>query len=179
MSEEVAQRTLMKYQISSTLARQIVDACVDFARNQQGGPGNYAIFVLAPNGDILDAHVMDGVVPIGVETGLLKAKTALYARTPSSAVAPRFPTLEGRVIRTRSRQGIRASPTTSSAAGADRRGEPADRRHWRRRRQHGRAVRLSRSEEGARSSASAATSASRRRTRPSGRRAPGRAHCRG
>ena len=89
----------MKNQISATVARQIVDACVDFARNQAGGPGTYAIFVLAPNGDIVDAHVMDGVLPIGVETGLLKAKTALYARTPSSAVAQRFSDVEGRVIR--------------------------------------------------------------------------------
>jgi len=99
VSTEVAKRTLMKGQISATVARQIVDACVDFARAQQGGPGNYAIFVLAPNGDIVDAHVMDGVLPIGVETGLLKAKTALYARTPSSAVAQRFATVDGRVIR--------------------------------------------------------------------------------
>jgi uncharacterized protein GlcG (DUF336 family) len=99
VSTEVAKRTLMKTQISSTVARQIVDACLDFARNQQGGPGTYAIFVLAPNGDIVDAHVMDGVLPIGVETGLLKAKTALYARTPSSAVAQRFNTVDGRVIR--------------------------------------------------------------------------------
>ena len=99
VSKEVAQRTLMKNQISATVARQIVDACVDFARSQQGGPGNYAIFVLAPNGDIVDAHVMDGVMPIGVETGLLKAKTALYARTPSSAVAQRFSDVDGRVIR--------------------------------------------------------------------------------
>jgi uncharacterized protein GlcG (DUF336 family) len=99
VSKEVAQRTLMKNQISASIARQIVDACVDFARNQQGGPGNYAIFVLAPNGDIVDAHVMDGVLPIGVETGLLKAKTALYARTPSSAVAQRFSDVDGRVIR--------------------------------------------------------------------------------
>jgi uncharacterized protein GlcG (DUF336 family) len=99
VSKEVAQRTLMKGQISATVARQIVDACVEFARNQQGGPGNYAIFVLAPNGDIVDAHVMDGVLPIGVETGMLKARTALYARTPSSAVAQRFNTVDGRVIR--------------------------------------------------------------------------------
>ena len=98
--DAIAQRTLVKYQLNSTLAREIVNACVDFARAQQPGPGNYAIFVLAPNGDIIDAHVMDGVVPIGVETGLLKAKTALYARTPSSVVASRFPTVEGRVIRT-------------------------------------------------------------------------------
>jgi uncharacterized protein GlcG (DUF336 family) len=99
VSKEVAQRTLMKTQISASTARQIVDACVEFARNQQGAPGTYAIFVLAPNGDIVDAHVMDGVLPIGVETGMLKAKTALYARTPSSAVAQRFSDVEGRVIR--------------------------------------------------------------------------------
>jgi uncharacterized protein GlcG (DUF336 family) len=99
VSADVAKRTLMKSQISSTVARQIVDACLEFARNQQGGPGTYAIYVLAPNGDIVDAHVMDGVLPIGAETGLLKAKTALYARTPSSVVAQRFGTVDGRLIR--------------------------------------------------------------------------------
>jgi uncharacterized protein GlcG (DUF336 family) len=98
--DAIAQRTLVKYQLSSDLARDIVNACVEFARAQKPNAGNYAIFVLAPNGDIIDAHVMNGVVPIGVETGLMKAKTALYARTPSSAVAARFPTVEGRLIRT-------------------------------------------------------------------------------
>jgi uncharacterized protein GlcG (DUF336 family) len=99
VSDEVAGRTLMKMQINATVARQLVDACLEFARNQQGGPGTYAIFVLAPTGDIIDGHVMDGVLPIGAETGLMKAQTALYARTPSSEVASRFPTLEGRAIR--------------------------------------------------------------------------------
>ena len=99
VTTDVAKRTLMKNQINATVARQLVDACLEFARNQQGGPGTYAIFVLAPNGDIIDAHVMDGVLPIGAETGMLKAKTALYARTPSSAVAQRFNTVDGRLIR--------------------------------------------------------------------------------
>ena len=99
VSADVAKRTLVKSQITATVARQIVDACLDFARTQQGGPGTYAIYVLAPNGDIVDAHVMDGVLPIGAETGLLKAKTALYARTPSSAVAQRFNNVDGRLIR--------------------------------------------------------------------------------
>jgi uncharacterized protein GlcG (DUF336 family) len=99
VSAEVAKRTLVKAQITAPVARQLVDACLEFARNQQGGPGTYAIYVLAPNGDIIDAHVMDGVLPIGAETGLLKAKTALYARTPSSAVAQRFNTVDGRLIR--------------------------------------------------------------------------------
>ena len=89
----------MKMQINATVARQLVDACLDFAKTQPNGPGTYAIFVLSPTGDIIDAHVMDGVLPIGVETGLMKAQTALYARTPSSEVASRFPTLEGRAIR--------------------------------------------------------------------------------
>ena len=99
VSDEVAGRTLMKMQINATVARQLVDACLDFAMTQPNGPGTYAIFVLAPTGDIIDAHVMDGVLPIGVETGLMKAQTALYARTPSSEVAQRFPNLEGRAIR--------------------------------------------------------------------------------
>ena len=99
VSDEVAGRTLMTMQINATVARQLVDACLDFAKSQPNGPGTYAIFVLTPTGDIVDAHVMDGVLPIGVETGLMKAQTALYARTPSSEVASRFPTLEGRAIR--------------------------------------------------------------------------------
>jgi len=99
VSTDVAKRTLMKMQINAETARAIVDACVEFGRNQQGGPGTYAIYVLGPTGDIVDAHVMDGVLPIGAETGLMKAKTALYARSSSSAVAARFPTVDGRVIR--------------------------------------------------------------------------------
>src|SRR6266850_3506048 len=99
VSDEVAGHTLMKMQINSTVARQLVDACLDFAKSQPNGPGTYGIFVLAPTGDIVDAHVMDGVFPIGAETGLMKAQTALYARTASSVVASRFPTLEGRAIR--------------------------------------------------------------------------------
>ncbi len=99
VSDDVAGKTLMKMQINSTVARQLVDACLDFARTQPNGPGTYAIFVLAPTGDIIDAHVMDGVFPIGAETGLMKAQTALYARSPSSVVASRFPTLDGRAIR--------------------------------------------------------------------------------
>ncbi len=99
VSDEVAKNTLMKMQINANVARQLVDACLEFARTQQGGPGTYAIFVLSPTGDLIDSHVMDGVFPIGAETGLMKAQTALYARSPSSVVANRFPNLEGRTIR--------------------------------------------------------------------------------
>ena len=96
VSNDAAKRTLTKMQINAETARKIVDACVEFGKASNA---SYSIFVLAPNGDVIDAHVMDGQLPIGVETAMLKAKTALYARTPSSAVAQRFNTVDGRVIR--------------------------------------------------------------------------------
>src|SRR6266481_5110613 len=98
VSSDVAKRTLMKAVINADTARAIVDACVDWQKAQ---PGNVsiAIFVLSPTGQIIDSHQMDGVVPIGAETALLKAKTALYARSSSAAVAQRFNTVDGRLIR--------------------------------------------------------------------------------
>ena len=57
VSDEVAGRTLMKMQINATVARQLVDACLDFAKSQPNGPGTYAIFVLTPTGDVVDAKI--------------------------------------------------------------------------------------------------------------------------
>jgi len=98
VSDAVAKRTLMKAVINSDTARAIVDSCVEWQKAQ---PGNQSIviFVLSPTGDIIDSHAMDGVLPIGAETGLMKAKTALYARASSASVAQRFSTVDGRLIR--------------------------------------------------------------------------------
>ncbi|PYS04065.1 MAG: hypothetical protein DMG15_16690 [Acidobacteria bacterium] len=98
VSNDVAKRTLNKMAINADTARAIVDACVEWQK-QQPGNVSIAIFVLDPMGNIVDGHQMDGVFPIGNETALLKAKTALYARTSSAAVAQRFNSVEGRVIR--------------------------------------------------------------------------------
>jgi uncharacterized protein GlcG (DUF336 family) len=98
VSDAVAKRTLMKAVINADTARAIVDACVEWQKAQ---PGNVSIviYVLSPTGDIIDSHAMDGVLPIGAETGLMKAKTALYARASSGSVASRFNTIDGRLIR--------------------------------------------------------------------------------
>jgi len=98
VSDEVAKRTLMKAVINADTARAIVDACVDWQKAQ---PGNVSIviFVLSPTGESIDSHEMDGVLPIGAETGLMKAKTALYARASSATVAQRFNNVDGRLIR--------------------------------------------------------------------------------
>jgi glc operon protein GlcG len=98
VSDDVAKRTLMKAVINADTARAIVDSCVEWQKAQ---PGNVtiAIFVLSPTGQIVDSHQMDGVLPIGAETGLMKAKTALYARSSSAVVAQRFNTVDGRLSR--------------------------------------------------------------------------------
>jgi len=96
VSDDVAKRTLMKMQINAATARALVDACVEFANTTNA---SYSIFVLAPTGDVVDAHIMDGQVPIAVEAATLKAKTALYARTSSAAIMQRFNTTDSRMIR--------------------------------------------------------------------------------
>ena len=89
VSPEVAKRTLMKLVINADTARAVVDACVAYTKAQ---PGNVvvAIYVLSPTGQIIDSHQMDGITPIGAETALMKARTVLYARTSTAAVAARF-----------------------------------------------------------------------------------------
>src|SRR5881409_2569161 len=98
VSNEVAKRTLIKMQINAETAKAIADSCVELSKTSTP-PQSISIFILGPTGDIVHAHVMDGVLPIGVETGLLKAKTVLYARSSSRAVAERFNNVDGRLIR--------------------------------------------------------------------------------
>ena len=98
VSTDVAKKTLMKAVINADTARAIVDACVEWQKAQPGN-GSVAIFVLSPTGMIIDAHIMDGVFPIGAETALMKAKTALYARASTSSVAQRFSTVDSRLMR--------------------------------------------------------------------------------
>lgn len=98
VSDKVAERTLMKAVINADTARALVDACVDWQKAQPGNQ-SVAVFVLAPTGEIIDSHQMDGVLPIGAETGLMKAKTVLYARSSSAVVANRFKDVDGRLIR--------------------------------------------------------------------------------
>jgi len=112
VSNQVADRTLMKAVINADTARALVDACVDWQKAQPGNQ-SIAVFVLSPTGQIIDSHQMDGVLPIGAETGLMKAKTVLYARSSSGAVARRFADVDGRLIRLDLGRN-RVSPSTSS-----------------------------------------------------------------
>ena len=96
MSGEAAKKAVTKYQISADVARKLVDACVDYAKATNTP---VSVFVLSPDGEIVDAHRMDGQNSINTDTALLKAKTALYLRDSTHAAANRFRTLDARVIR--------------------------------------------------------------------------------
>jgi len=96
MTGENAKKSLTKYQISADVARKLVDACVDYAKSTNTP---VSVFVLSPDGEIVDSHRMDGQNSINTDTALLKAKTALYLRDSTHAAANRFRTLDARVIR--------------------------------------------------------------------------------
>ena len=96
MSGENAKKSLTRYQISAEVARKLVDACVDYAKSTNTP---VSVFVLSPDGEIVDAHRMDGQNSINTDTALLKAKTALYLRDSTHAAANRFRTLDARLIR--------------------------------------------------------------------------------
>jgi glc operon protein GlcG len=87
LSPAAAQRAGTRTQINAETARALVDACVAFARANNA---SYSIHVLGPNGEMVQTHIMEGQLPIGAETALMKAQTALYARIPSSDVAKRY-----------------------------------------------------------------------------------------
>jgi uncharacterized protein GlcG (DUF336 family) len=97
MSGQAAKKALTKYQVSAEIARKLVDACVQYA-TQTNTP--VTVFILSPDGEIVDSHRMDGQNSINTDTALKKAQTALYLRDSTHAAANRFSTLDARLIRT-------------------------------------------------------------------------------
>ena len=77
ISGEAAAKALSKNEISADTAQKLTQACLDFAT--QNGIA-VTVFVLSPNGEIVHSHRMDGQNPLAIETGLLKAKSALYTK---------------------------------------------------------------------------------------------------
>jgi len=57
MTGEAAKKVLTKYQISADIARKLVDACVDYAKSTNTP---VTVYVLSPDGEIVDSHRMDG-----------------------------------------------------------------------------------------------------------------------
>jgi uncharacterized protein GlcG (DUF336 family) len=96
MTGEMAKRALTKYQISSDIAQQIVDACVELAKASNG---TLSVFVLAPDGEIVASRRLDGQNTVNTQTGLKKAETALLTRQSTHASVNQFRTLDAKIIR--------------------------------------------------------------------------------
>ena len=125
MSGEMAKRALTKYQISSDIAQEIVNAAVDLAKASNG---TLSIFVLAPDGEIVASRRLDGQNTVNTQTGLKKAQTALLTRQSTHASVNQFRTLDAKIIR------LNMGYLPRLGRPAHRRGRPDDRRdrRWRR-----------------------------------------------
>jgi uncharacterized protein GlcG (DUF336 family) len=96
ISGDMAKRVLTRTQISADIAQQIVNACVDLAKASNG---TLSVFVLAPDGEIVASHRMDGQNTINTRTGYKKAQTALMLRIPTHQAVNQFGTLDAKIIR--------------------------------------------------------------------------------
>ena len=64
-------------EVSLDTARKITDVCLKFAADHKV---RVSVFILNPGGSIVYAARMDGQQPVNIDTGLMKAKGALYMR---------------------------------------------------------------------------------------------------
>ena len=167
VSGEAAKRIMTKTQINATRRARSSTRASSSARR---ATRRIRCSCWRPNGDTIAAQVMDGQLPIAVETAQLKAKTASvralvvqrrraairHDRRAADSAGPRE--VAGPCVLLRRRR----SP--------DRRRGPADRGDRRRRRNAGRAVRVHRAHEGARPPAAAHARRAARRRRAAARR---------
>jgi glc operon protein GlcG len=81
-----AQTVFARKTITTEAAEKMTAACLDWfqSHNPRGKP---AIWVLDANGDIIYMKRVDGANRVGVETGRMKAETALYLFRPTRDVA--------------------------------------------------------------------------------------------
>ena len=67
--------------ISSAGARALADACIAWAERNKT---TVAIAILDWGGNVIDSHAMEGAAANAIDTALLKAKSALRWRRPTS-----------------------------------------------------------------------------------------------
>jgi uncharacterized protein GlcG (DUF336 family) len=97
ISGDMAKKAAVKDQLSADLAQDIVNEAVRIAKSSPNG--TLSVYVLAPDGEILASHRMDGQNKINTVTGYKKAQTALWLRISTHQAANQFSTLDARLIR--------------------------------------------------------------------------------
>jgi uncharacterized protein GlcG (DUF336 family) len=89
ISPTMAKRTMMQNTINAETARALVDACIAWVKAHPAAI-TLNIIVMSPSGQVIDSHAMDGLMPIGSEATMQKAKTVLFTRQPSHVLEARF-----------------------------------------------------------------------------------------
>ena len=113
-------------------ATKIAQACVEFAKKNNQA---VTVFILSPTGQIVYAYRMDGQVPINIETAKLKAESVLYTRDSTHVRANQ---VANNLVAADALGAAWRLSGFRRAADSCRR--TIDRRDWRRRGEHGRAV---------------------------------------
>ena len=91
-----AKRAMTKAEINAATAERLVRACVDFARERNGGA---SVVVLSPSGYLVNAYRTDGQTPNNIDSAFHKARTALYIRVSTREALNRWNTLESQLVR--------------------------------------------------------------------------------
>jgi glc operon protein GlcG len=84
---DAAKKAMTREEISADTAEKITKGCLDFAAQNKIA---VSVFILAPSGQIVHAHRMDGQNPVNVKTALWKAETALSTHGSTHAAANRY-----------------------------------------------------------------------------------------
>jgi len=84
---DAAKKAMTREEISADTAEKITKSCLDFAAQNKIA---VSVFILAPSGQVVVAHRMDGQNPVNVETALWKAQTALKTHGSTHAAANRY-----------------------------------------------------------------------------------------
>ena len=84
---DAAKKAMTREEISADTAEKITKACLDFAAQNKIA---VSVFILAPSGQVVHAHRMDGQNPVNVETALWEAQTALKTHGSTHAAANRY-----------------------------------------------------------------------------------------
>lgn len=87
INDDAAKKAMTHEEISADTAEKITKACLDFAAQNKIA---VSVFILAPSGQVVVAHRMDGQNPVNVETALWKAQTALKTHGSTHAAANRY-----------------------------------------------------------------------------------------
>lgn len=80
-----AQVVFNKKTVSSEAAEKMANTCMDWFRSHSVR-GKPAVWVLNANGDVIYMKRVDGANKVGIETGRMKAESALYLFRPSKAI---------------------------------------------------------------------------------------------